>query len=127
MYKNEHELSAGEMEILVSIGFNKTLQKRIVDHKLAITNPYIGLSINSLVNRGYLQKDRVKNHVLTSRGREVLVKILSEYDFDKLEALPDLWLREEERTKEATKSLRQLQDELSNKMKEFKEKQISIN
>ena len=127
MYKNEHELSAGEMEILVSIGFNKTLQKRIVDHKLAITNPYIGLSINSMVNRGYLQKDRVKNYVLTSRGREVLVKILSEYDFDKLEALPDLWLREEERTKEATKSLRQLQDELSNKMKEIKEKQISIN
>lgn len=127
MYKNEHELSAGEMEILVSIGFNKTLQKRIVDHKLAITNPYIGLSINSLVNRGYLQKDRVKNYVLTSQGREVLVKILSEYDFNKLEALPDLWLREEERTKEATKSLRQLQDELSNKMKEIKEKQISIN
>ena len=127
MSLNENKISMGEIQILIAIGLNRTLHKRIVNHKLAIANPYIGLSINSLVSRGYLKKDRATVYQLTSLGRKTLVEILSNYDFDKVETLPDLWLQEEEKAKEATRSLRQLHNELSNKMKELREEQLSKN
>jgi len=124
---SENGISTGEIQILMAIGLNKTLHKRIINHKIAITNPYIGLSINSLISRGYLQKDRTKTYQLTSFGRKALVKILSSYDLDKLEALPDLWLQEGERVKEATENLRKLHNELSDKMSGIREERLSIN
>ena len=127
MPASENGISTGEIQILLAIGFNKTLHKRIINHKIAITNPYIGLSINSLISRGYLQKDRTKTYQLTSLGRKALVKILSTYDLDRLETLPDLWLQEGERAKEATENLRKLHDELSNKMSESREERLSKN
>jgi len=127
MPSGENGISTGEIQILIAIGLNKTLRKSIINHKMAITNPYIGLSINSLISRGYLQKDRTKTYQLTSLGRKALVKILSTHDLDKLETLPDLWLQEGERAKEATENLRKLHDELSNKMRESREERLSKN
>lgn len=127
MPSSENGISRGEIQILIAIGLNKTLHQRIINHKIAITNPYIGLSINSLISRGYLQKDRTKTYQLTSLGRKALVKILSTHDLDKLETLPDLWLQEGERAKEATENLRKLHDELSNKMSESREERLSKN
>ena len=127
MPSNENGISPGEIQILLAIGLNKTLHKRIINHKMAITNPYIGLSINSLISRGYLQKDRTKTYQLTSVGRKTLVKILSSYDLEKIEALPDLWLHEEERVKEATENLKRLHNELAKKMSGIGEERLSIN
>ena len=127
MPSSENGISTGEIQILIAIGLNKTLHKRIINHKIAITNPYIGLSINSLISRGYLQKDRTKTYQLTSLGRKALVKILSTYDLDRLETLPDLWLQEGERAKEATANLRKLHDELSDKMSGIREERLSKN
>jgi len=127
MPSRENGISTGEIQILIAIGLNKTLYKRIINHKIAITNPYIGLSINSLISRGYLQKDRTKTYQLTSLGRKVLVKILSTYDLDKIETLPDLLLQEEQRAKEATENLRKRYDELSDKMREIREQRLSKN
>ena len=127
MPSSENGISTGEIQILIAIGLNKTLHKRIVNHKIAVTNPYIGLSINSLISRGYLQKDRTKTYQLTSLGRKALVKILSTHDLDKIEALPDLLLQEEQRAKEATENLRKRHDELSDKMREIREGRLSKN
>ena len=127
MPSSENGISTGEIQILIAIGLNKTLHKRFINHKIAITNPYIGLSINSLIIRGYLQKDRTKTYQLTSLGRKALVKILSTYDLDRLETLPDLWLQEGERAKEATENLRKLRNELSDKMSGIREERLSNN
>ena len=127
MPSSENGISTGDIQILIAIGLKKTLRKSIINHKIAITNPYIGLSINSLISRGYLQKDRTKTYQLTSLGRKALVKILSTYDLDRLETLPDLWLQEGERAKEATANLRKLHDELSDKMSGIREERLSKN
>ncbi|MFC1969397.1 hypothetical protein ACFLVF_02785 [Chloroflexota bacterium] len=115
MSSSENDLSKGEKQILLDIGLNKTLHKSITSHKKAITNPYITLSINSLISRGYLQKDRTKNYQLTSLGRKVYVEIISKYDLGELEALPDVWLREAVMATEAKENLRKLYNELPNK------------
>ncbi len=114
MSSSGNDLSTGEIQILLDIGLNKTIHKSIISHKAAVTNPYIGLSINSLIRRGYLVKDRTKAYQLTSLGRKVYVGIISTYDLDELEALLDLWLREAEMATEAKENLRKLSNELSN-------------
>ena len=108
MPSSENGISTGEIQILIAIGLNKTLHKRIINHKIAISNPYIGLSINSLISRGYLQKDRTKNYQLTSLGKKTYVEIISKYDLYELVALPDLWLREVAMAKEAKENLKKL-------------------
>ena len=65
-----------EMLILMAIGINGKISKKLLSLPLDISSEYIGYLYNSLVNRGYLKHRGANGYQLTAAGREVIIDSL---------------------------------------------------
>ena len=97
----------GEMVILMAIAINKDTGKELLTRPMDITSEYIGNIYNSLVNRGYLKKNRSMSYQITSTGREALEEFINSNDT---------------RARDTVKRLQQLGIEISKKMEQKADK-----
>lgn len=65
-----------EMVILMAIAVNKDTGKELLTRPMDITGEYIGYLYDSLANRDYLRRDRLRGYRLTSKGEESLLEFL---------------------------------------------------
>ena len=65
-----------EIEILTAVALNKCTYKQIASSSMARSSPYIISTIDSLVRRGYLIKDKSKRYHLTIKGTRALAIFL---------------------------------------------------
>ena len=83
----------GETVILMAIAANKDASKELLTRPVDVTGEYIGYLYHSLIRRGYIRGGSLRGYQLTSMGRQALLAFLD---------------KNENRTKEVTKRLRQL-------------------
>ena len=93
----------GEMVILMAIAINKETGKELLTRPMDVTSEYISNLYNSLVNRGYLKKNRLMSYQLTSAGREALEEFIYRNDI---------------RARDTVKRLQQLGIEIGEKMEQ---------
>ena len=117
----------GETRILMDVALNRCSAKQLINRRSAHSNQFIGHSLDSLVRRGYLEKNGVKKYQLTSLGTRVLLQsplkngVSDKRDFLKL-------LHEDEaKSKDAAKKLEAIHVEFSKKMDILCEKQLGVN
>lgn len=65
-----------EMLILMAISIDKNNGKKILTRPMDIIGEYIGYLYSSLVNRGYLKRQRVTGYRLTPLGKETILGFL---------------------------------------------------
>ena len=67
-----------EMAILMAIASTRDSGKKLLNRPMDVVGEYIGHLCDSLVRRGYLKKDGLREYRLTSKGREALFEFLYE-------------------------------------------------
>ncbi len=70
----------GEMVILMAMAINKKTGKELLTRPMDVTGEYISNLCNSLVNRGYLKKNRQMSYQLTSAGGKALEEFIIRND-----------------------------------------------
>jgi predicted transcriptional regulator len=114
----------GEMRILMDVALNRCSAKQLINHRSALSNQFIGHSLDSLVRRGYLKKNGASIYQLTSFGTRVLLKSpLKNGVCDKRDFLKLLY-EDEVRSKDAIRQLEEIRVEFVNKMDIICKKQL---
>jgi len=117
----------GEMRILMDIALNRCSVKQLINHRNALSNQFIGHSLDSLVRRGYLKINQARIYQLTSFGTRVLLKSpLKNGICDKRDFLKLLY-EHEVKSRDAIRQLEEIRVEFVNKMDIHYKKQSGVN
>lgn len=64
----------GELEILAAIALKKRTAKQITNSRIARYSPYINATLDSLVGRGYIIRNGLREYQLTKLGNRVFLE-----------------------------------------------------
>ena len=65
-----------EMVILMAIAAASNPDEKLLNRPLDVIGEYIGYLCSSLVNRGFLKKNRPRGYTLTAKGMETLFEFM---------------------------------------------------
>ena len=100
-----------EAAILMTIAVAKDSGKKLLTRPMDVVGEYIGYLYDSLVSRGYLKRDGSREYQLTSKGREALFEFLYE---------------NQNKVKDAIKTLQQLGIEINQRAEKLEKEAIKV-
>ena len=100
-----------EAAVLIAIASTKDSGKKLLTRPMDVVGEYIGYLCDSLVKRGYLKRDGSREYQLTSKGREALFEFLYE---------------NQDKVKDAIKTLQQLGIEINQRADKLEKEAIKV-
>jgi len=100
-----------EVAVLMAIVSTSDSGKKLLTRPMGVVGEYIGYLCDSLVKRGYLKRDGSREYQLTSKGREALFEFLYE---------------NENKVKDAIKTLQQLGIEINQRAEKLEKEAIKV-
>ena len=67
-----------EMVILMSIALSGDAGRTLISRPMDVLNEYTGYLYESLIKRGYMERNGSKGYKLTCKGNETLIEFLNE-------------------------------------------------
>lgn len=118
-----------EIEILIAAATNRCTNKQVTSHSVARSNPYVILTIDSLIRHGYIFNSESNGYQLTAKGAMALLEFLHDnsifHDSDLHRFLHErLSIIHQSRTHEAIKLLDTLGTEYVKKLEELNNQQL---
>ncbi len=87
----------GELEILASIALKKRTAKQITNYRIARYSSYINATLDSMIRRGYIRRNGLKEYQLTELGNRILLEYYP--DLNTLNKMAHLKLLQEQADK----------------------------
>jgi Mn-dependent DtxR family transcriptional regulator len=67
-------MTKGEIDILTAIVLNKCTPKQIASSRVARSSSFISMTIDSLLEQGYILKDKYRGYRLTQKGASAFME-----------------------------------------------------
>jgi len=100
-----------EAAVLMAIASTRDSGKKLLTRPMDVVGEYIGYLCDSLIKRGYLKRDGSREYQLTSKGREALFEFLYE---------------NQDKVKDAIKTLQQLGIEINQRADKLEKEAIKV-
>lgn len=101
----------GEMVILMAIAITRDYGKRLLTRPMDVSGKYVDNLYDSLIERGYLEREGSRGYQLTQKGRDALVEFLRQNRV---------------RLKDTIKTLQQLGIEESQELNKLAEEAVKV-